>query len=197
MIVLAKVRHSLIAGCVAALLTAGCGETTSVTSEPAATATTATATATATSEVQAITETATPQPAAEVPQDPAGSDVTGPYVPTPPLSGEFAEVDHLLLAMIDENGEPAPLNGFVRSKKVRAKDYMLVKPALNGRKLTFTTTAVDGVHYAFDGTFTRLDHFAVNAPQYDEVVLSGTLTKMRDGNSVATTPASFAYQAGG
>lgn len=196
MIVLAKVRHSLIAGSVATLLAAGCGETTSTTSEPAATATTAT-TATATSQVQATTEAPATQTAAEVPADPPGTDVTGPYFPTTPLPAEFAELDHLLLATIDENGEPAPLNGFLRSKKASAKDYTLVNPARNGRNLTFTTVAVNGVHYTFDGAFTRLDHFAVNAPAYDEVVLSGTLTKMRDGNTVATTPASFAYQAGG
>jgi hypothetical protein len=178
---------------VVALLAAGCGETTSATPEPAATATTATATP----EAQATTETATTQPAAEVPQDPAGSDVTGPYVPTTPLPAEFAELEHLLLATIDENGEPAPLNGFLRSKKANTKDYVLVQPVLTGRKLTFTTAAVNGVHYAFDGAFTRLDHFAVNTPQFDEVVLSGTLTKLRNGNSVATTPVSFAYQPGG
>jgi hypothetical protein len=194
MIVLVKMRHSLIAGSVVALLAAGCGETTgSATSETAAPS----ATTAATSQVETTTATPAPQPAAEVPPDPAGGDVTGPYFPTNPLPAEFAELDHLLLATIDDNGEPAPLNGFLRPKKARANDYVLVKPALSGRNLTFTTTAVAGVHYTFNGAFTRLDHFAANAPAYDEVVLSGTLTKMRDGNSVATTPVSFAYQAGG
>jgi hypothetical protein len=192
-------RHALVAGFVAALLAAGCGETRSAIEDPPAAATTTSTTAEVqtTAEAQATTETTTPQPAAEAPQGADSSDVTGPYFPTTPLSGEFAELDHLLLALIDDSGSPAPLNGFLRSKKANVEDYELVQPALVGRKLTFTTAAVDGVQYAFNGAFTRLDHFAANAPQPDEVVLSGTLTKMRNGNTVATTPVSFAYQAGG
>ncbi|HYK04765.1 MAG TPA: hypothetical protein VE974_23635 [Thermoanaerobaculia bacterium] len=182
-----------IAGSVVALLASGCGETRSAISEPPAAATTTTATP----EVQATTDTATPQPATEVPQDTDAGDVTGPYFPTAPFSGEFAELDHLLLATIDDSGSPAPLNGFLRPKKDSAEDYELVQPALVGRNLTFTTAAIDGVHYAFNGAFTRLDNFAANTPQPDEVVLSGTLTKLRDGNSIATTPVSFAYQPGG
>jgi hypothetical protein len=172
-----------------ALLTA-CNETSSATSESAAPAT-----ATATPEVTSTTAAAPPP--ATVPEEATGGDVTGPYVATTPLPDEFAELEHLLLATIDENGAPAPLNGFLRSKKAGAKDYILVQPVLKGRNLTFTTSQVDGVSYAFSGAFTRLDHFAENPPPYDEVVLSGTLTKMRGGNNVATTPVGFAYQPGG
>ncbi len=170
-----------------ALLTA-CNETSSATSESAAPAT-------ATPEVTSTTAAA--PPSAAVPEEATGGDVTGPYFATTPLPGEFAELEHLLLATIDENGAPAPLNGFLRPKKASAKDYVLVQPVLKGRNLTFTTVQVDGVSYAFSGAFTRLEHFAANPPPYDEVVLSGTLTKMRGGNNVATTPVGFAYQAGG
>jgi hypothetical protein len=184
-------KMRLIAGSVVALLAIGCGETDQATPQPAASATTAA------TRSEATTAAAAPQPAAEVSDDAAGSDVTGAYFATTPLPAEFAELDHLLLATIDENGAPAPLNGFLRPKKASAKDYVLVQPALSGRNLTFTTAAVNGVHYAFTGAFTRLDNFAANPPEHDAVVLSGTLTKMRDGNSVATTPVSFGYQAGG
>jgi len=172
-----------------ALLTA-CNETSSATSESAAPAT-------ATPEVTSTTAAAPPPAAVAVSEEATGGDVTGPYVAMTPLPDEFAELEHLLLATIDENGAPAPLNGFLRPKKASAKDYVLVQPVLKGRNLTFTTVQVDGVSYAFSGAFTRLDHFAENPPPYDEVVLSGTLTKLRGGNNVATTPVGFAYQPGG
>jgi hypothetical protein len=178
-----KTPRLLVTGSVIALLALGCGETDHAASEPAATAATATAPAEVT-------------PAA-VPEETTVGDVTGPYFATTPLSGEFAELEHLLLATIDENGAPAPLNGFLRPKEASAKDYVLVQPVLNGRNLTFTTAPVEGVSYAFTGAFTRLDHFAANPPPHDEALLSGTLTKVRGGNIVATTPVSFAYQAGG
>ena len=186
----------LVAASALALLAIGCAETEQPASEPAAPATATVATAT----VATATATATAPPdapPAAVPEETASADITGPYFPTTPLTGEFAELDHLLLALIDENAEPAPLNGFLRPKKASAKDYVLVQPVLTGRNLTFTTAPVAGVHYAFSGTFTRLEHFAANPPPYDEAVLSGTLTKMRGGNTVATTPVSFSYQPGG
>lgn len=114
-----------------------------------------------------------------------------------PLPAEFAELDHLLLATIDENAAPAPLNGFLRPKAQSAKDYTLVNPVLADKKLTFTTVTVDGVHYAFDGAFELLDNFAANPPSYETTVLTGTLTKLRDGQQIATTPVKFRYEAGG
>jgi hypothetical protein len=192
-----KMARLLVAGSVIALLAIGCGETstgTSATSEPAAPAATATAPPAAPPAAAAVRDA----PPAAAPEDTAaGGDVTGPYFATTPLRGEFAELEHLLLATIDENGDPAPLNGFLRPKKASAKDYVLVHPALTGRKLTFTTTTVGGVSYAFSGTFMRLDNFAANPPPFDEALLSGTLTKMRAGTVIATTPVSFSYQAGG
>lgn len=186
-----NMRFLIVAGATLAIL-AGCRETSTAPSEPVPTATVATVTP----EVPSATDTVAP-PAADAPETAADHDITGPYFPTSPLPKEFAELEHLLLATIDENGAPAPLNGFLRPKKASAKDYVLVQPAMNGRDLTFTTAAVDGVHYTFSGTFLRLAHFAADPPPYDEVVLSGILTKVRDGKSVASTLVGFAYQAGG
>ena len=149
----------------------------------------------------ATTSTVAPTPAvtetqpAEVP--PPSHDVTGSYVPMSDLPAEFSELEHLLLATIDENAAPAPLNGFLRPKKSEAKDYTLVSPTLDGKNLTFRTIAVNGVHYEFTGTFEVLDHFAANPPAYETTVLSGTLTKLRDGQTVAATPVKFRYEAGG
>lgn len=124
-------------------------------------------------------------------------DVTGSYFPIDPLPPEFADLEHLLLATIDENAAPAPLNGFLRPKAREANDYMLVKPSIEGKRLTFTTTDNGGVHYAFRGEFEVLANFAENPPSYETTVLAGTLEKIRGGNVVASTPVRFRYEAGG
>jgi hypothetical protein len=127
----------------------------------------------------------------------AQGDVTGAYFAQGNLPAEFSEIDHLSLATIDENGAPAPLNGFIRPKRRSADDYKLVNPTLAGRDLSFTTAAVGGVSYSFKGAFERLDNFPENPPEADEVILRGTLTKLRDGKTVAESPVSFTYEAGG
>jgi hypothetical protein len=45
---------------------------------------------------------------------------------------EFADLDHLLLAIIDENAEPAPLHRFLRPKKQDERDVTLVDPVIDG-----------------------------------------------------------------
>lgn len=127
----------------------------------------------------------------------ASHDVTGGYFAMAELPGEFAELDHLLLATIDENANPAPLNGFLRPKDPDAKDYRLDRPTLEGKRLTFRTEAVAGVHYEFQGAFEVLDTFAANPPDYETAALTGTLTKFREGKSIASTPVRFRYEAGG
>lgn len=127
----------------------------------------------------------------------ANSDVTGAYMILGSVPVEFAEIEHLGLATIDERGEPAPLNGFIRPKMSSAKDYKLIKPKLVGRALTFTTTTEGGISYTFTGAFTRLGNFPANPPAADTPVLKGTLTRLRNGNIVAMTSISFAYSAGG
>ena len=153
----------------------------------------AASTESATSTAPTATPSASATPAETLPPH----DVTGAYFSMSPLPAEFAELDHLLLATIDENANPAPLNGFLRQKAQAAKDYTLVNPAMNGRNLTFTTIAVDGVHYEFTGAFDLLDNFAANPPAYETTVLTGTLTKHRNGQRVASTPVKYRYEAGG
>lgn len=148
----------------------------------------ATATGTTVAEPQA-SETAEPVP--------ADHDVTGSYFPIEALPADFAELEHLLLATIDENSAPAPLNGFLRPKARSADDYTLVNPSLAGRRLTFETTSNGGVQYAFDGQFAVLGNFPANPPEYETAVLSGTLRRIRNGQTVASTPVRFRYEAGG
>lgn len=144
----------------------------------------------------AAEEKSSPPPPAKA-AVPAGHDVTGAYFPIDALPDDFAELDHLLLATIDENAAPAPLNGFLRPKAPDAKDYPLVRPSLEERRLTFETAPVAGVRYAFDGRFEMLANFPENPPAYETVVLSGTLRRIDGGTTVASTPVRFRYEAGG
>ena len=124
-------------------------------------------------------------------------DPTGAYFAMDELPAEFAELEHLSLATIDDKAEPAPLNGFLRPKDREARDYALISPKLEGRSLAFTTEVVDGVHYEFSGAFEVVGNFAAEPPSYETAVLTGTLTKHRGGKSIASTPVKFRYEAGG
>ncbi|HYG79040.1 MAG TPA: hypothetical protein VD861_01555 [Pyrinomonadaceae bacterium] len=124
-------------------------------------------------------------------------DVTGAYFPAGPLPAEFAGIEHLSLATIDAEGKPSDLNGFIRPKERSARDYTLVEPKLEGKFLTFTTSAVKGVSFSFEGAFERLDDFSQHPPANDELILKGTLTKLEDGEKAALTRVAFTYSAGG
>lgn len=126
----------------------------------------------------------------------SGNDVTGGYFALDALPAEFSEIDHMLLATIDENAQPSPLNGFIRPKSKSASDYVLVSPTLDGKNLTFTTVAVKGVTYSFTGAFQTVGNFPANPPAHATPVLTGTLTKMKNGAMVAETPVRFEYSAG-
>lgn len=138
-----------------------------------------------------------PGAATEKPSNNIQGDVTGAYFAAGSLPAEFSEIEHLSLATIDDRGNPAPLNGFIRPKRRSAQDYKLLNPTMNGKELTFTTATVDGVGYRFTGTFEKLGNFPENPPPTDEIVLRGTLTKTKDGNTVAETRVNFTYSAGG
>jgi hypothetical protein len=122
-------------------------------------------------------------------------DVFGYYSPQGKLPAAFAEIDILLLSTIDNQGNPAPLNGFIRPKRKSAKDYRLVNPKLEDKNLTFKTQAVRGISYSFAGAFTKLGNFPVDRPE-GEVLLKGHLIKMRNGKKVAETDVSFTYSGG-
>lgn len=166
---------------------------------PAVDTTPTTTTTTTTTTTAAATDTtpAAASPAPAAPAVPADHDVTGAYFPIDALPRDFAEIEHLSLATIDENAAPAPLNGFLRPRTPSAPDYALVKPSIEGRRLTFETTEHGGVHYAFEGEFLVLGKFPENPPSYETVVLSGTLRRIRQGQTVASTPVRFRYEAGG
>ncbi|HLL75693.1 MAG TPA: hypothetical protein VK421_10555 [Pyrinomonadaceae bacterium] len=189
--------NRLVLACAATVACAvGCGgaaDTNTQNADRPAAATASPTAAAASPTVQAAAQNAN----AQASPDAAQGDVTGAYFASGKLPAEFSEIEHLSLATIDENARPAPLNGFIRPKRRSADDYKLVSPRLAGRELTFTTAAVGGVSYSFKGTFEKMGNFPENPPDAEEVVLRGTLTKLKDGSVVAETPVSFTYSAGG
>ena len=143
--------------------------------------------------VTALAFTALPSVSASGGQ--ATVDVFGYYFQQKKLPAAFAEIDHLMLSTIDSNARPAPLNGWIRPKRKAAKDYKLIAPKLAGKNLTFTTQAVRGKSYSFEGTFTKLGNFPADRPE-GEVILKGHLIKMLNGKKVAETDVSFTYTGG-
>ncbi|HWT01597.1 MAG TPA: hypothetical protein VN256_15225 [Pyrinomonadaceae bacterium] len=181
------------------LLLAGCGKSSNTTNQAANTpppAGSSIATSTPASESK-DDKGDDEEEAAEETEEEGEGDVTGAYFPAGPLPPEFSDIEHLSLATIDAEGKPADLNGFIRPKERSARDYKLADPKLEGKFLTFTTSAVKGVSFSFEGAFERLDDFSKNPPANDELILKGTLTKLEDGEKAALTRVAFTYSAGG
>jgi len=181
----------------ALLLLAGCGKSSSNTNQPTNTPPPAGSTiATSTPEGKSKDDGEDGDEAEETEGEEDEGDVTGAYFPAGPLPAEFSGIEHLSLATVDAEGKPADLNGFIRPKEKAARDYKLLDPKLEGKLLTFTTTAVKGVSFSFEGMFERLDDFSKNPPASDELILKGTLTKVEDGEKSALTRVAFTYSAG-
>lgn len=92
----------------------------------------------------------------------------------------FRNIDHLNL---DIPGSSS-YYGQIRLKEPARTDYKLLKPALSGKNLSFKTKKVGGVGYEFSGKLTRTN-FDDPQPSSEEVVLRGTLKKIKAGKVVA------------
>lgn len=95
----------------------------------------------------------------------------------------FQNIDHLNLD-IPGSGTPT-YYGQIRLKAPASTDYKLLPPTLNGKHLIFKTKTVGGIRYEFDGYLTRTN-FDDPQPTENEVVLRGTLKKIRYGRVVAS-----------
>ncbi len=123
-------------------------------------------------------------------------DVFGYYFIVGRAPRGFEDIGHLHLATIDARGRPAPLSGLIRMRRRSARDFRILRPTLSGNDLTFTTTAVGGTRYRFAGRFARLGDFPNSPPDASEVILTGTLTKISGGRTVASSNVRFRYEAG-
>lgn len=121
-------------------------------------------------------------------------DITGAYffVEKPPKA--FEDVDWIALFAVDAKGHKVSLSGFLRLKETRNGrfvNFFLVKPSLSGHTLSFSTRAVRGISYRFEGKFMKLENLEDN-----EIVLKGRLSKFRNGRKRAELVARFYYFAG-
>ena len=107
----------------------------------------------------------------------------------------FADISEIHLAGNYGAEQKPPFYGLIRLKAKRAKDFQLLKPTLDGKNLTFSTTAVNGISYTFTGTFTKLGDFPNERPE-GEILLKGTLTKLKGKAILAKANLSFSYSAG-
>ncbi len=108
---------------------------------------------------------------------------------------DFKDISEIHLAGEYGEMQNPPEYGLIRMKSKNAKDYKLNKPTLDGKTITFTTKAVNGVSYSFSGTFTRIGNFPEERPE-GKVLLKGTLVKLKGKAKIATAKVSFTYSAG-
>ena len=122
----------------------------------------------------------------------------GYFRPAGRMPKPFADVAELHLSGAGEYGAQAtpPYFGVLETKGSAAKEFRLRERTISGRELRFSTEAISGISYSFEGTFARLDFHGGGVP-IDEVMLSGRLTKLRDGKQVASAQIGFAFEAGG
>lgn len=138
--------------------------------------------------------------AAPAPTAAAVTDPFGYYMldDTTPLADWAKAIDHLHLSTFEMKGDEmitVPLYGFIRMKpEAGGEDFKLVSPRIEGLHLTFTTEAIQGVSYAFEGDFQQPGEMPVVVPQ--GVALQGTLRRIENGAPAGEMVASFLYSAG-
>lgn len=107
----------------------------------------------------------------------------------------FADISEIHLAGSYGAEQKPPMYGLIRMKAKKAKDFQLLKPTLDGKNLSFSTKVVGGFNYTFSGTFTKLGDFPSERPE-GEVLLKGTLIKLKGKTIIAKANVSFSYSAG-
>jgi hypothetical protein len=107
----------------------------------------------------------------------------------------FADISEIHLAGSYGAEQTPPFHGLIRMKSKKAKDFHLLKPTLDSANISFSTKSVNGISYAFSGTFTKLGNFSTDRPE-GEVLLKGILTKLKGKTKLASAKVSFIYSAG-
>jgi hypothetical protein len=115
----------------------------------------------------------------------ADPDVHGFFFFKGRIPAAFRNIDHLNLDIPGGTGTP-PYYGQIRLKAPAGTDYKLLNPTLDGKHLIFKTKTVRGIRYEFDGMLTRTN-FDEPQPESNEIVLTGTLKKLRSGRVIATS----------
>ena len=119
-----------------------------------------------------------------------GNDVFGYYSIDGKVPAAFAGIDVIHLAGSYGAEQKPPVHGMIRPKK--GKDFPLLKPALRGKNISFTTKAVGGISYKFTGTFVKFP----NNEQQEGIILRGVLQKFKGRTKIAEANVKFTYEAG-
>ena len=122
------------------------------------------------------------------------NDIFGYYKPVS-ATAEFRDISEIHLAGDYGEQQTPKVYGLIRMRQQNSADYDLLKPTLVGKRLSFTTKSVDGVHYGFVGTFVKLGDFPTTRPE-GQTLLKGTLTKYRGKKKIAAGTFNFIYSAG-
>jgi hypothetical protein len=122
----------------------------------------------------------------------------GYFRPAGKVAAAFADVAELHLGGGGEYGAQAtpPYFGMLRTKGRTPPEFRLRERTISGREIRFTTEQIGGISYRFSGNFARLNFHDGGVP-IDEVMLSGTIVKLRGGKTIASAPLSFFFEAGG
>ena len=137
-----------------------------------------------------------------VAQEPAESNALekepyGSFVPAPKFAKAFREITRVQLSGAGEYGvqaKPKAYYGTIETKG--GATFVVAERQITGRKITFATEAVRGVSYKFSGTLARTDFHDGGVPM-NEVMLSGRMTKLKNGKEVAVGDVAFFFEAGG
>jgi hypothetical protein len=110
----------------------------------------------------------------------------------------FKDIDVMDISIpgyVDSTKHGAPDYGRIRLKGRRGVDYLLLKPTLDGKNLSFKTKAVRGVSYEFSGTLNRTN-FDEPQPGAEEIVLRGTLKKLQGRKEIAASQVTYTWELG-
>lgn len=117
-------------------------------------------------------------------------EIEGYYLLHGPAPKGFENVDHLALFLGAGKAAGTPASGlYLKNNSV----YRLRSPSISRERLAFTTTAVRGISYAFDGRF--LSPTPAEADP-DTPVLTGRLSKFLNGRKTAEGEVSWTYYTG-
>ncbi len=103
----------------------------------------------------------------------------------------FENIERITVFLNAKKSDRMPVSGL---NTKRGPVFRFADQQVTGKVFTFTTAAVRGTSYRFDGHFLRSDPTEGDA---DEPVLEGVLSKYAGGRKIAETTLRFTYSTGG
>ena len=133
---------------------------------------------------------ATPKPHFILDYDPETFNPYGMYYILGPKPKEFANFDSFELVLIGGENDPGYISVFT-SGEYSSDSAMAVFALATEQRLIFATSPTNnsGVEYRFEGEFLRTDFNSVAGK--NKAVLRGTLTRSKDGRTLAESTVTF------